>query len=155
VVALLDINVLVALFDLDHAKHQVAHDWFDEQRPFGWATCPLTENGLVRVTTSPRYAEPAYRPGEVVEHLLAFRRSGEHRFWSDSLSLTDENIFNASFIRGHKQVTDIYLLALATAAGGAFATLDQSVPLAAVKGAKRANLLIISDAPEESRSGDR
>jgi hypothetical protein len=92
---------------------------------------------------------------EVVEHLLAFRRSGEHRFWADSLSLTDEKVFNTSFIRGHKQITDIYLLALATAAGGAFATLDQSVPLAAVKGAKRANLVVISDAPEESTSEDK
>src|SRR5205807_1947335 len=54
-VALLDVNVLVALFDPDHVHHEPAHRWFAEQRGTGWATCPLTENGLLRVLTHPAY----------------------------------------------------------------------------------------------------
>ncbi|HWJ56793.1 MAG TPA: hypothetical protein VNR90_11235, partial [Vicinamibacterales bacterium] len=53
-IALLDVNLLVALFDPDHVHHDISHDWFAEQRGVGWATCPLTENGLVRVLSSPR-----------------------------------------------------------------------------------------------------
>lgn len=48
-VSLLDVNVLVALFFPDHVHHDLAHDWFADHRHLGWATCPLTENGLIRV----------------------------------------------------------------------------------------------------------
>jgi hypothetical protein len=154
-VALVDVSILVALFEADHVNHQLAHDWFEDQRSTGWATCPLTENGLIRVTTSPSFFDPPHRPVDVIQQLRAFRQSGKHQFWADSLSLTDERIFVPAIIRGHKQVTDIYLLGLAKAMGGVFATLDQSIPLAAVKGATKANLQVISAAPEESRSGDR
>jgi predicted nucleic acid-binding protein len=92
---------------------------------------------------------------EAVEHVKSFRKNGGHRHWPESISLTDDRYFNASAIHGHKQITDIYLLGLATAAGGAFATFDQSIPLAAVRGATKANLWVISAAPEESTSGDR
>ena len=153
-ITLLDVSILIALFEADHASHQVAHDWFEDHRATGWATCPLTENGLIRVTTSPSFFDPPHRPVDVVEQLRTFRQSQGHHFWADSLSLTDEQLFVASVIRGHKQVTDIYLLGLATAMGGVFATLDTSVPLAAVKGATKANLLVISADPEEPTSAD-
>lgn len=153
-VALLDVNLLIALFDPDHVHHQIAHDWFADQRPSGWATCPLTENGLIRVASSPSLFNPPHRPVDVIRQLRAFRDSGDHEFWPDAISIADERVFVQAMIRGHKQVADTYLLGLAHTRHGALATLDQSVALGGVKGAAKANLLVISAAPEESTPGD-
>lgn len=153
-VALLDISVLVALFEPDHVNHQITHDWFEDQRSDGWATCPLTENGLVRITTTPSFFDPPHRPADVLQRLQKFRTDRYHQFWPDSLSLTDTSVYEASLIRGPKQLTDIYLLGLATTMRGAFATLDLSVPLNAVKGATAANLIVISAGPEAPTSED-
>jgi uncharacterized protein len=109
-VALLDVNLLVALFDPDHIHHELAHDWFSDNRAEGWATCPVTENGLVRVLTNPRYDSPVSTAMAVVERLKKFRRSGHHEFWFDGVSLTDESLFKPASARGHRQITDVYLL---------------------------------------------
>ena len=147
-VALLDVNVLVALFDPDHIHHDVAHDWFADHRKDGWAACPTTENGFLRVLTNPAYLTPAPRAKEVLERLQMFRQSGFHHFWPDSVSLAHPDVFNAAMIRGHRQVTDVYLLGVATTAGGCLATLDRSIPLSAVKGATRRSLAVITRSPE-------
>jgi toxin-antitoxin system PIN domain toxin len=149
------VSVRVALCEPDHVNHQIAHDWFADHQSAGWATCPLTENGLVRVTTSPSFFDPPHRPFDVIEQLRRFCDSSHHQFWPDSVSLTDERIFAAPFIRGHKQVTDIYLLGLAKSRAGIFVTLDTSIPLDAVKGARKAHLIVISAAPEESTAEDK
>ena len=143
-VALLDVNILVALFDPGHVHHELAHDWFSDQMPHGWATCAVTENGFVRIVTRPEYTSPPNRPEHALTALRAFRKSRGHHFWADALSLADERIFNPAFIRGHRQLTDIYLLGLAKSAGGCLATLDQTIPIAAVKGATSATLRIIT-----------
>ena len=83
-VALLDINVLVALFDPEHAHHEAAHEWFAANRATGWATCPLTENGFVRVLSNPAYAPMPERPPALLGRLRAFCESGEHTFWPDT-----------------------------------------------------------------------
>ncbi len=149
-VALLDVNVLVALFDPDHVHHELAHDWFDDQRGHGWATCPLTENGFVRVLTNPAYATPAHRPADIVERLRAFRGSGNHHFWPDSVSLSDPTVFNPAYIRGHRQVTDVYLMGLARQGGGTLATFDRTIPLAAVVGATKSTLQVIAPADQSA-----
>ena len=153
-VALLDVSILIALFDADHVHHQVTHDWFEEQRSSGWATCPITENGFIRIATSPSLFNPPRRPAEVVEELRAFRESGHHHFWPDAVSIADDKVFAPKMIRGHKQVSDAYLLGLATSRRGAFATLDQTIPVSAVKGATKANLIVLSAAPGEPTAGD-
>ena len=145
-VALLDVNLLVALFDPDHVHHELAHDWFSDQKEVGWATCPVTENGLLRVLTSPAYRSPANRPDDIVARLRAFRKSGGHEFWADAVSLADEKTFSATYLRGHRQVTDVYLLGLARSRGGLLATFDRSIPAAAVKGATKATLQVITAA---------
>jgi uncharacterized protein len=71
-VALLDVNVLVALFDPDHVHHEAAHGWFAANRAAGWATCPLTENGLIRVLSNPAYAVTPETPAAIVQRLAAF-----------------------------------------------------------------------------------
>ena len=154
-VALLDVSVLLPLFDPSHMHHELAHDWFEDQQRQGWATCPITENGFVRLATSVAYSNPLLRPADILARLITFRRTGRHEFWPASLSLTDERVFSAAHIRGHKQLTDVYLLGLAKSNGGALATFDQSIHLGSVKGATKANLMVISGAPAESTSEDK
>jgi toxin-antitoxin system PIN domain toxin len=133
-VALLDVNVLVALFDPDHIHHDLAHDWFADHRESGWATCPVTENGFVRVLAHPGYGSAVARPADLIERLRRFCASGHHQFWPDGVSLTDETLFAPAFVGGHQQVTDIYLLGLARKRGGCLATFDRTIPLKAVRG---------------------
>ena len=139
--ALLDVNVLVALFDADHVHHEAAHRWFGDHRPSGWATCPLTENGVVRILSNPAYSPSAERPTDVARRLESFRASGHHVFWPDDLSLCDSRVFNLTV--GHRQLTDVYLLGLATAHGGRLATFDRSISLKAVRGARADDLVVI------------
>ncbi len=146
--ALLDVNLLVALFDGDHPHHEVAHDWFGDSHADGWATCALTQNGLLRVLANPAYGAPISRPLDLVSHLSQFCASKHHVFWPDVVSLTDRKIFNPALIRGHRQITDIYLLGLAKKMGGYLATLDAGIPLGAVVGATRSTLSVISAASE-------
>jgi uncharacterized protein len=142
-VALLDVNVLVALFDPDHVHHEPAHRWFAEQRSIGWATCPLTENGLLRVLTHPAYTQAAAPPADILERLRVFCGSGGHTFWSDDLSLRDAELFQLGAPPNHRQVTDVYLLGLAVKRGGRLATFDRGIPLAKVRGAEGENLVLI------------
>ena len=86
-IALFDVNVLVALFDPDHVHHRSAHDWLAANREAGWATCPLTENGLVRILSNPTYSGRRTTIEDAVDRLEAFRASGDHRFWPDTVSL--------------------------------------------------------------------
>ncbi len=143
-VSLLDVNLLVALFDPDHVHHDLAHDWLAEARSSGWATCPVTENGFVRVLSNPAYGASATGVPDVVKRLQTFRRSGRHEFWSDTVSLTDTGVFNPTFVRGHRHLTDVYLLGLACKMGGRLATFDRTIPIGSVKGATRDTLQVIS-----------
>jgi len=142
-VALLDVNVLVALFDPDHVHHEPAHRWFAEQRGTGWATCPLTENGLFRVLAQPAYSQAAASPADILERLRVFCGSGGHAFWPDDVSLRDAELFQVEAQPSHRQVTDVYLLGLAVKHGGYLATFDRSIPLAKVRGAAAENLALI------------
>ena len=140
-VALLDVNVLVALFDPDHVHHEPAHHWFRGQRPSGWATCPLTENGVVRILSNPAYSPSAERPEQIARRLASFRNAGHHAFWPDDVSLCDSRVFSLAV--GHRQLTDVYLLALAVRRGGFLATFDRSIPLKAVRGARAGDLVVL------------
>ena len=144
---LLDVNVLVALFDPDHIHHDVAHDWFADCGRSGWATCPFTEAGFVRVLSNPGYGGAVTRAMDLAGRLRRFCRSGGHVFWPDSVSLLDESVFDVSHVAGHRQLTDIYLLGLAHSHGGYLATFDRGIPFRAVKGATAASIEMI--APHE------
>lgn len=143
-VALLDVNVLLALFDPGHTHHEIAHDWFADNREFGWATCPLTENGFLRTAGTVARASEFVPLQTLVDRLRKFRSSGRHEFWTDDISLLDERLFDAQLARGHQQLTDVYLLGLAVRRGGRLVTFDRRIPLAAVKGATRAALEVVS-----------
>ena len=139
--ALLDVNVIVALFDPNHIHHDPAHQWFAEHRASGWATCPLTENGVIRVLSNPGYSPVAERPQKVARRLALFMASSGHVFWPDDVSVCDASLFDLT--SGHRQLTDVYLLGLATAHAGPLVTFDRSVPLKAVRQARAENLVII------------
>ena len=143
-VALLDVSVLVPLFKVGHTHHQAAHDWLAENIEFGWASCPITENGVIRILANPFRAEPSVRLNDLVQRLKTFCGAGHHQFWPDSISIADESLFNAPALRGHQQLTDVYLLGLAVQHAGRLVTFDQRVPLAAVKGATRASLEVLT-----------
>ena len=110
--ALLDINVLIALLDSDHALHERAREWFGRNASRGWASCPMTQNGCVRVMAHPGYAN-ALPIAPVMERLREATRSAYHEFWADDVSLLDPRVADASRIHRPRQLTDFYLLALA------------------------------------------
>lgn len=140
--ALLDINVLLALLDSDHVDHARARAWIDAEIQHGWASCPITENGFVRIVSQPRYPSPV-SPFQAIQLLAAATHTEHHEFWPCSVTLLDERTIDQSQVHGPRQVTDVYLLALAVANGGRFVTFDRSIALAAVPNAMAANLTIL------------
>ncbi len=153
--ALLDVNVLVALFDPAHIHHDVAHDWFSADGRAAWATCPVTEAGFLRVLTNPAYGGTAMRVAELAALLTRFCRSGGHVFWPDRVSLLDTALFDLTRAAGHRQMTDVYLLGLACRMGGRLATFDRTIPIRAVKGATAASLEVIAPAEQRAAKPDR
>ena len=143
-VALLDVNMLIALFHEGHVHHEVAHDWFADHGDSGWASCPMTENGFVRILGSQARVQDHHPLPNVVELLGRFCAHSPHAFWADNISLQNPQLFNLDAVWGHQQITDVYLLGLAVKNGGRFVTLDQRVPLGAVKGATAASLEVIA-----------
>ena len=142
--ALLDINVLIALLDPDHVFHVRVHDWWKGHSKRGWASCPLTENGLVRIMSNPAYSKAlTFRPGELIGHLELFVIQSDHEFWPDDLSLRHEAAFVRDHLHSSRAITDVYLLALAVKHEATLATFDRTIPLSAVRGAVAANLSVI------------
>jgi toxin-antitoxin system PIN domain toxin len=137
-VYLLDVNLLLALCDPRHMHHELAHRWFADKGQSAWATCPITENGFIRIASHPSYPNSPGTTSSATTLLRKFRRGGRHRFWPDAVSLTDEMLFRLSPALSANQTTDVYLLGLAVKNGGALATLDRAIPTAAVVGGEHA-----------------
>lgn len=131
---LLDVNVLIALLDQDHVFHNSAVDWFEPAaHGDGWATCPHTENGVLRILGSPRYPGGPATPGAAAHLLTSLIAYGGHEFWSDSISLVSSSVIDVSLLSNSAHVTDTYLLALAAHQGGKLATFDRRLSTGAVK----------------------
>jgi uncharacterized protein len=139
---LLDVNVLIALVDPAHIQHDQAHDWFGRIGRRRFATCPLTENGLVRIVGHPKYPNSPGPPSAVVHSLAALRAMPGHTFWPDSLSIAEPGFFASALLSSHTRVTDSYLLALARANRGRLATMDHKLATEAVPGGNAALELI-------------
>ncbi|HVZ47416.1 MAG TPA: TA system VapC family ribonuclease toxin [Gemmatimonadaceae bacterium] len=140
--ALLDVNVLIALLDADHASHAAAMAWFAEHAERGWASCPITQNGCVRIMSHPGYPN-AHPVSGVVERLRDATAHRAHTFWPDDASLLDAARVDATRVHGPRQITDAYLLALAVAHGGRLVTFDSAIPLTAVAGAKPKHVVVL------------
>lgn len=140
--ALLDVNVLVALLDADHADHRRARAWLEAEIAAGWASCAITENGFVRVVSQPRYPSPV-PVATAIDRLARAALGAHHAFWPCDASLLDARAIDRRLLHGPRQVTDAYLLALAVAHGGRLVTFDGAIPLAAVEGASAAHLVLL------------
>ena len=134
---LLDVNVLIALIDPAHVGHDAAHDWFAETGSASWATCPITENGAIRILGNPKYPNSPGSPAAVAPIVTALKSLPGHEFWGDDLSLVASDLVDVSQISTSVQLSDTYLLALAVAHRGILATLDRRMMTKAVKGGKR------------------
>jgi toxin-antitoxin system PIN domain toxin len=141
--ALLDVNVLIALLDAGHVHHRLAMDWLESAAQYGWASCPLTQNGCIRIMSNPGYPNP-FPASQVATRLKEAAAGEEHEFWPDEVSLLDTQVFNWSYVLAHRQVTDMYLLALAVSNRGRLVTFDRGIGIEAVKNAGNDNLLILA-----------
>jgi len=139
---LLDVNVLIALIDPAHIQHDRAHEWFGSVGQQAWATCPMTESSVLRIVGHSRYANSLGTPAAVAELMTDLRTLSGHEFWPDDISLFDRRYVDSARLLDSSQVTDSYLLALASAHGGKLATFDRRlVTVAVVNGAEAIHLI--------------
>lgn len=140
--ALLDVNVLIALLDAGHVHHSLAMSWLDSQIGHGWASCPLTQNGCIRIMSQPKY--PGSLPAaQVADRLAEAANNPKHEFWPADINLLADAMFDWNKVLGHRQVTDIYLLALAVKHGGRLVTFDQRIVPDSVQGAHSKHLVVL------------
>lgn len=143
--ALLDVNVLVALLDANHLHHRTAMAWLAAHARRGWAWWPLTQNGCLRVPSLPGYPNPQ-STARVAQRLAAAVADRSHAFWPDDLSLLDTGRLDWNRVLGPRQLTDLYLLALAVKHGGRFVTLGRAIDLAAVPAAGAGHMVVLGAA---------
>ena len=145
-IPLLDVNVLVALAWPSHVHHELAHRWFQDAHTDGWATCPLTQSGFVRVSSNRLVLPEPVSPRDAVLLLRELVALPGHTFWTDDVSITESDTFHLDRLTTHRQITDAHLLALASRRGGRLATLDRRVAtLLPPAGAQDGPVLLIQD----------
>lgn len=144
---LLDVNVLIALMDPSHIRNGDALSWFSTAGKHAWATCPMTENAILRIVGHHSYPNWFGNPPVVAELLSTFLSLPGHTFWPDDVSLLDREKVDASRLATAGQITDSYLLALAIAHGGQLATLDRRLNADAVRNGAQGLHLISPNAP--------
>ena len=140
--ALLDAGVLVALLDAQHARHTEVWTWFEAEVERGWASCPLTQNGVLRIMSHPRYPNPV-PVGDLLERLGDACASSWHQFWVDDVSLVDPDRIAFSRVLSPRQLTDAHLLSLAVSHGGRLVTLDERVQVTLVPDARPEHLSVL------------
>ncbi|MCS5698023.1 PIN domain-containing protein [Cyanobium sp. FGCU-52] len=140
--ALLDVNVLIALMDPRHVHHELAHSWFAGSAPSAWATCPITENAVLRILGHPRYPNSPGPPAVVAPLLQGLLAHSRHRFWPDDLSLLTGTVVRHERLLDSAQLTDAYLLALAVHHAGTLVTLDRRLQGDGVRGGAEALVVL-------------
>lgn len=140
--ALLDINVLIALHDRDHVHHVRAATWFEANIEHGWASCPLTLNGCLRIMSQPGYSSPQPLP-TLITMLQRSTGASVHETWFDDISILDAERFQHTHMHSHNQLTDLYLLALAVKNKGRLVSFDQRIPMSGVRGARPQSMVTL------------
>jgi uncharacterized protein len=143
VIYLLDVNVLVALAWPNHIYHASARKWFREQKDNGWASCPTTENGFIRVSSNTQIIPEAKSPREAALFLQDLIALGSHSFWSEESSILNERWVSISKIHTHRQITDAHLLSLAMSHRGCLATFDRGISQLLPENAKAENTICL------------
>ncbi|MEM1084571.1 MAG: PIN domain-containing protein [Verrucomicrobiota bacterium] len=129
-----DVNLVLALLDPMHVHHEAAHQWYGDEVPKVLLLCPLVENGVIRVASQPRYPNCMGTSARVREIMQVFRNQVAHESVARDVSLLDDEILLKPEALAPSRVSDLYLLALAVANDGRFATFDQRIPAEAVRG---------------------
>ena len=141
---LLDVNVLVARFWEPHIFHHKVRAWMATHEHEGWATCPITEAGLVRTLSNPGFSPQGPRPAEALHWMAeSLREDPNHQFWADDLPVAAACEETISQLHGFKQLTDAYLLGLAIHKKGRLLTLDQRMLALAGEGTSARRALVI------------
>lgn len=142
--ALLDVNVIIALLDAGHLMHRAAQRWMAREVDKGWATCPITQNGVLRIMSQPAYpnAQPVAR---VAARLQEACNHPSHVFWPEEISLLGDGVIQWDRVLGHRQITDAFLLAVAAAHGGRFVSFDRRINTDIVCAAQAEHLCVIAD----------
>jgi toxin-antitoxin system PIN domain toxin len=124
VVGLLDVNVLVAVLVPEHQHHNRAMEWFTtEAVDRGWATCAVTELGVIRVRA--QLPGGPWPPETTADRLLLLTAAiSEYEFWPDAISPATMAEVRAAITA--KQITDRYLLGLVRRHGGRVMTFDRA-----------------------------
>jgi uncharacterized protein len=141
-IALLDVNMLIALMDPKHVHHARARSWWAVEKAAGWASCAITENGFLRIVTLGAYPN-RFQLADALGLLKRATALPGHAFWPEAVSLLDAAVIDHSRLLGPRQITDLYLLALAVRHGGRLVTLDTGIPILAVRGAKAEHLVTV------------
>jgi uncharacterized protein len=141
-VFLLGTNVLLALVWTRHLHHDAAHRWFSASADDRWATCHITQCGLVRISSNPGFDLETLTPQEAIAVLQRTMTHRSHGFWADNLLLCDSAFPLLSAWRGYRQVTDACLLSLALERGGRLATFDRGILSLARTQTQRAAVLL-------------
>ena len=140
--ALLDTSILIALLDASHIHHRLVTQWLPAHAGDGWASCPITLNGCIRILSQPNY--PNRLPMElVVRGLRLAMQNPLHEFWADDINPATSVAINWSYTVRPAQLTDVYLLALAVARQGRLVTLDRGIALACVAQAQAHHLVTL------------
>jgi uncharacterized protein len=134
---LLDANALIALAWPTHSAHERVQHWFSSNARRGWATCPFTECAFVRIVSNPAFSSDFLTLPDAVRLLALNVEHPAHRFWAADISFADAAKSFQGRLVGHKQVTDVYLLGLATQRKGKLATLDERVTALLDKSSQR------------------
>ena len=123
-IALLDVNVLIALLWPWHEHYEGARRWYQKEHRRGWATCTITEAGFVRISAQ---TAGGFVLQEAIEVLEKMCDKSEHHFWPLDGSVRGILPEIRELIHGHQQLTDALLLDLAIRRGGRLATLDTKI----------------------------
>jgi len=141
--ALLDVNMLIALLDGGHIHHRLATEWIEKNIGPGWASCPITQNGCMRIMSQSSYPN-ALPAAQVAARLAEATQHPSHQFWQDTISLLQPSGLKWDQVLSSRHVTDVYLLALAVERGGRLVTLDRGVPIEAISGALSSHLVVLT-----------
>jgi uncharacterized protein len=139
---LLDVNVLIALADSEHSNYDTAHRWFTTVGGADWATCPTTENSLLRILGNSRYPGSPGSPAAGIPLLERLRSHPGHHFWPEDFSMLGSDRVDPAAILTSARMTDTWLLALAVRHGGQLATFDWRLVKTAVTGGAEALYLM-------------
>jgi len=131
---LLDINVLIARTDALHVLHSRTVDWMKHTDSAEFATCPITENGFLRIYGHPDYPRGPGSPNAALPLLRVIKGRPGHRFLPANVALDDTALFTSLAGMTSRQLTDVYLLGLAVRHQVRFVTFDARIASGCVRG---------------------